>query len=212
MARGADYAGRGAVVNGRGVVQDRPVFVIDDFEDNDIAEYGGETGAFSVVTSPVYNGSYAIQGTGGANYYISDTGTLQHPEPGDTFEYYTRCSSTNWRGGMLFATQSEDSTPGGYMPHINWGNSDMVLGKDSAEPHKNILATKAITVASGEWYRVETSWGGDGTIAVTTERLSNGSTWSLSVSDSTYTSGGIGWYVNDGGNSINYTMDYAHTI
>jgi hypothetical protein len=65
---------------------DTPVLTVEDWEDGDMSEYGGNTGYFSVGTSPIWEGSYAVESShSGGDYGIYSTSGLEiYPSEGDS--------------------------------------------------------------------------------------------------------------------------------
>lgn len=184
--------------------------IIDDFEDNDIAEYNGATGDYTTVTSPVFNGTYALEGAtaGGDNNVIASTSGLNtYPSQGDSFRYAVQLASTSNVHRVGWATQTSTGGNDGYTLRINANTSEFELFTDATV----LVEDTSVSYTAGIWYVVEVTWESDGTQTVT---LWNGDTevTTISATDTTYTGGGIQFQTNDGSGSSNGYFDYVGII
>ena len=171
---------------------------IDDFEDNDISEYSGDTGQFSTQTGTVESGTYALETTGsGYDTMFSTSGLDTYPQQGDTFEYYFRFGSAGSEGGMAFAYDGSGQEY--YRIYVSDGQkfeiNKWVAGSDST------IAGGASQLSSdngtGEWFRAEVEWNdGDSDIVAhiydSTDTEVGGSPITAS-GETDYNHTGIGW-------------------
>jgi hypothetical protein len=168
------------------------VTIIDDFEDGDITEYGGDTGNFAVVQSPVQNGSNALESQTGGAVISSTTGLSTYPGQGDTFRFYCQNPSSGGRIYTYFGTQSESNTPAGYRIGVRPGIDDFLLQRNDGSGGSTVLGSTSVSLSTGVWYRVNVTWQTDGTIDATLfdsgSQIAN-----ISTTDTTYTDGGIGF-------------------
>lgn len=145
-----------------GQVNDSPV--IDGFEDNDLKEYSGQTGSFSVTGNPTYQRSYALQadtgGNSGAEWIVSTSGLENYPSHGESFKFYVRSSavgsSDDHRQEVWFAA---DGTGDAYALRFNWDEQDNFFAVKIAGGSTGTVMDEDKTVSgdyeAGHWYRGE---------------------------------------------------------
>jgi hypothetical protein len=183
--------------------------IVDDFEDGDISEYGGDTGPFSVQGSVVKNGSRALEFTNNTNENImTDTDNFSHPSQGDTFSAYLRTTSgSEGARGMLFGVQSETSRSNlsAYMVQLVYNGAFRIVKYYNG--NKTIMKKTTPGWSSDTWQKVVVDWGTDGTITATVYENDNQKE-QISTTDNTFSSGGIGWYGNRGNSSQSNYYDY----
>jgi len=167
---------------------------IDNFEDNDLDEYLGDTGLASISTS-AYEGSYAAELSSSALIYSlpgdSDPDLPNYPAQGDIFE--TRMYS---QGGeparFVFGVQDSSNY---YYAEADPAAGSLTLYVKSAGSDTELASTTGLSILTGEWLRLAVEWKTDGTQIVQlfdasgTEITSGG----ISATDATYSSGGIGF-------------------
>lgn len=190
-----------------GTYQNKLVTIIDDFEDADLSEYSSSSFT-STTTSSVYNGSNSLQvdhdGTG-ANT-TSTTGLNAYPSQGDTFEFYTRLGHADHGLAFLFGVQNSSSYYRLYAPQ-GW-NDVLVLHLDDGTK----LASSALTSTASIWYRCKVDWDTDGTIKATLYDDTDTQVAQVSATDTTYSSGGVGWRWNSTAGSGTVWGDYAYIL
>lgn len=188
--------------------------VVDDYEDNDIAEYSGETGIFDVSASFAYGGSYGLdlgsnQNTR-LNYGIARFDqTIAQGETIRYQQYVDTSSGGSDEACTLFAVQSPVSNSQNYGVCLEqFGVDRLTVAKnvESTDSYGSVtkLATTTVGYTTG-WYEVEIDWQTDNTIAVSLYNSSGSLVASTSATDSTYTSGGYGftsWGQNGGWDSF----------
>jgi hypothetical protein len=177
----------------------------DDYEDNNISEYSGDTSLFNTVTSPVYGGTYALAptNTGGKTtdgIFRFDDNVSQ----GQIIRYMQYVNTTAGSGDepcTLFAVQSPGTTNLNYAVCLEQFGTDRIsLARDvdNNDTSGVILATSTVTYATG-WYEVEIDWRTNNNIVVRLFNSAGTQVATTSATDSNYTSGGYGyafWFQN----------------
>jgi hypothetical protein len=178
---------------------------IDDYEDNSISEYSGDTSLFNPVTSPVYGGTYALapSNTSGKTtdgiFRFDDT-----VSQGQIIRYMQYVNTTAGSGDepcTLFGVQSPGTTNQNYGVCLEQFGTDRIsLARDvdNNDTSGVVLATSTVTYATG-WYEVEIDWRTTNSITVRLYNSSGTQVASTTATDSTYTSGGYGyafWFQN----------------
>jgi hypothetical protein len=160
-----------------------------------LVTYGGDTGVASVVSSPVYDGSQALEMAVSTNNHkvISDTDTTV--AQGDTIAGVTQAQVSPGEGVAYWGTQGENgsSSISGYRAAIRSDNDDVVIQRVDSGSATN-LATPSVSMPMNEWLEWEVDWQTDGDMVFALRYASNGTQiLSTTVTDSTYTSGGVGF-------------------
>lgn len=174
--------------------------VVEDFEDGDLSEYTfdrGSSGA-SVVSAPVEGGSYALEYSGTSTEAISTSGLDAYPSAGDSFTYWVR--GTGGADMTNFAYGAQDHT-NRYFVRVNVAEDRLKLCRyKSAETDLVRKDVTGFTLSQDAWYRVDVDWGTDGTHTATLFDSSGSQLADVTMSDSTWTSGGIGFdaYLSSG--------------
>jgi len=167
------------------------VSVIDNFEDNDLSEYSGATGDFSTVTSPVKEGTYALQADGSTGSIIkSFSGLNNYPSRGDTVRYWLYIPGAGVNEEVPVFHWAKQGNGGEYQFSVRRGSENEIqLAVDSGG--FSILDTTSYTFPSDTWMEIEI----DFQSTITCRVLDDTGTLQASVSatDSTYDSGGIGF-------------------
>jgi hypothetical protein len=174
---------------------------VDDFEDQDFDEYDRVDEPYSITTdaSLTADGSYGLYGdtvaagTGGLCISLAGSGLPAYPSAGDRFRFRFRYDTSD-NARFEFAEQDttfDNSYRIGFRPQAE----QVALIVDDAGATTD-LATQSITYSTGTIYTIEIDWATDGTISVSITDESGTELVSMSGVDSTFTSGGIGTYVN----------------
>lgn len=188
--------------------------VIDDFEDADLSEYTGDTGSYSIATSPVFNGTYSLKvpgGSGGLNI-VSQSGLDTYPEPGDTFRFNHYQADTA-HTGVLFGVQNSgdyytfdiDTRPGTVVDGLQlsvFSNGSLQYRIDLADN---------LNIPLNEWLEGEVSWSQNGDITCTVWDSGGSLIGSISGNDTTYGAGGFG-VRTAGASSAGSYIDYARKV
>lgn len=198
--------------------------IIDDFEDGDLSEYfygfDESNGKAFKITTTSYEGSNALRGSAGANTqaaFFSTSGLPEYPEAGDTIVYRQREEiGDNNHNSFFFGVQDNPDSNGGllegdyYVVTFDQENEQLALHRRSSSNGHSTLAKTDQTFSTGVWYKVEIDWGSGGTITVTLYDENGSLVNQITGNDSTFTSGGIGFYL-DGQDSAEggFTIDYV---
>jgi len=196
---------------------DGSITVIEDFERGDISPYGGDTPAFNVQTGTVIEGSQTVEATGVTTEQIisSTSGLPTYPTQGDTWKWDIQFNDvSSGAAWLIWATQNETATPGGYaielVPFDDGFNLIVLDGSGGATSPQQKNVSESYT--ANETYTVEISWGTDNSISSHIVDSSGTQIASLSGSDSTYTSGGIGFLHNHGSTNGSTFYDYGRKV
>jgi hypothetical protein len=181
--------------------------IVDDFEDGNIAEYSGATGIYSIVTSPVSNGSRALKakGASGSKLITSTSGLANYPAAGDTLKLALQLLSNGSGsvGGICFGVQDTNNF---YLLNPS-SDGTFKLFKKATGSFSGIAST-GDNLPGGNFLTVTIDWGSSGTIAIDVVD-SNGTTQgSLSVVDTTYSSGGVGFRYSGGSDDTGAVWDF----
>lgn len=200
-----------------GVYQDSLVTIVDDHEDSSVSAYGGATSDFADVdeanvTPSAQNGTglAQLQTSSGAYQGVSSTSGLNaYPSQGDTFRIWVYTGNSKSIRAR-WATQSEVSAPNMYYVLLN-ASADSVDLNINNSGHST-LASVSQTLAADTWYELKVDWATDGTMSVTIYDSSGSKLNSLSATDTTFTSGGIGYGINVGSGSATVYADYYRVV
>jgi len=190
----------------------------DSYEDGDIAEYGGDKAFYSVVDESnlgfsAQDGSKVLEVTfgGGDNNrktISSTSGLSDYLDQDETARAWVRTGDnmSNDQGPMiLWFTQSESSTPDSYGAWLFPANDTFKIVKFSGGS-KSALASSSQSYNANQWYQVVINPQSNGTLNVELEGDTGTVLSSLSGSDTSYSDGGIGVYMN----KTNATSTEAH--
>lgn len=179
--------------------------VVEDFEDNDLAEWSGNTGDYDVnQTSPVPNGQYRLEKTGNSGKSMrSSSGLNDYPERGDIFTFQFIPGDAVALPGFTFFGQDSSKT---YELFLQVENDTFSLREREGF---TTLASASLSWTLDQEYTIEidTSTGDD--IVCTATDKSDGSTTTISATDGTYNSTDIGIRANNGSTNTSGTvLDY----
>ncbi|WP_254280649.1 twin-arginine translocation signal domain-containing protein [Haloarcula marina] len=180
--------------------------LIEGFEHNDLSDYysfdRGASGA-SIVNSPVDGGSYALELSGTTTEMIN-TASLDgysqldgYPQPGDTFSYHFRTPDAAGSANFTYGVQDHENR---YYISTDFDEDEFYLFTYKSGNSTHLGGESGITYETGVWYEVEITWATDGTHTARLIHPSNGEIASGTMSDSTFTSKGIGFdaYLSSG--------------
>jgi len=168
---------------------------VDTFEDGDLSEYFGDTGAYTIQTSTVFEGSRALRGFDGG-VMASTNGLNSYPERGDTFSVRNRwtSSATFHSSAILFGLSS---TSDHYQVGIADRNPDNFSIRVTDGGTVTVLADDAVDVNGGEWYEIRVRWNSSDLIEAKLLSQSGSTISTISATDSTHASNsGIGFRFN----------------
>lgn len=151
----------------------RAVKVIDDFEDNDISEYTGNTQYYDTSSDIVFEGSHSakfdvdVDETTGVTTMYSEAGDGldNYPSQGDTIIFKIYLKDDDIRAGVVFGGDSDKA----YFVDMVARNDDEILirelsdiGTDSESGNTLEESTASgITDNVGDWLEGEINWGTD---------------------------------------------------
>lgn len=182
----------------------------EDFESGNLDKYGGDLSVFEVSKSNSYEGTYHLTApnTSKNTFEMIHTREIQ-AEPPVTMGVYVGDYD---RAGFSFAAQNELGASGysGYNVSIANGGGQPRIAKWDAGSEVLLDVQQDDTLTSG--YELwEIDWQSDGTITFTQYEGTAGTNvkQTISATDTTYISGGIGWSCFQ---EISPNYDYAHII
>ncbi|UPW00816.1 hypothetical protein M0R88_01620 [Halorussus gelatinilyticus] len=167
--------------------------VVDDFEDGDISEYNFDRGSSSasVVSSPTHSGSYALEYTAGNVEAISTSGLNAYPSAGDTFSYRVRGSGGAAKTNLSYGVQGHTNR---YFVRVNIADDSLALYRLEGGSSTELAADWSTpTLSQDTWYELEVQWESGGGHTVTLLDGSGSQLTQISATDSTWTSGGVGY-------------------
>lgn len=136
--------------------------IIDDFEDEDISEYSGDTGSFSVTSGAAQKGSFGLEvvGSGGPaiNHRISSSSGLNYyPKEGDTLKYYINSENPSdvSRSGVVINRKDNNNKIFAGLKGENLGVESMVGGTWDGSSQTTAIAS------ANTWYYVKIDWTSD---------------------------------------------------
>jgi len=178
------------------------VTVLDSFEDGDLSEYSGDTGAFSTTTTDAFDGSVSLT-EDGTSALISRTDKSLTPESSVPFGFYMYLpdDGSNLTGSLAFGAQSAagSGSYSGYTVGVTSGFIDIfLLDRWDNGSSANLVTTTDYTIPKGTWFKIEvTQWTKTGDITATMGDGSGNVRGTISTTDTTYGEGGFGFYNSD---------------
>jgi hypothetical protein len=191
---------------------------VDSFEDGDLKEYSQEGGglgsSFEIQSDEVIDGSRALNlsatgtddpvSTAGSAAVYSNSSLDSYPQPGQTFEFYTRYEDPNVnRVRFEFADNSSSfDSFYDYSVVLDERLGELSLGKRSGNTNFVKSDTVPVSISRDNWYRVEVDWKSSGQITATLFDTSSGqSIGEVSITDSEYDERQIGLRIGTGAGS-----------
>ena len=199
-------AGNGEVFDYAVFTEDGPT-VVEDFErSSPLNEYGGETGLFGTTSSPTYEGSQALENDSGSFGGVNSTSGLDtYPERGDEVHaYFNNASGDNFVTFNLFS-QAEADDPDRYAIGLSGVSGDLTLWK-TENGSIDTLDSSSLSDTTSGWYRVEITTDSSTVSADLYDDSSDDHLASVSASDSTFSSGGIGFRSAGNGEVFDYVV------
>lgn len=190
----------------------RAFIVAEDFNDGSITDYTGDTGLFSATAGFAYGGSYGLGNTGNESARATDgiarTGlTVTQGQIIRYMQYVNTGAGSGDEACTLFAVQSPVTSNFNYAVCLEqYGVDRISLAENVVDNDSSgtVHASSTVTYTTG-WYEVQIDWKTSNLMTVTLKKDGVLVT-TISYTDSTYTSGGIGftyWFHNGGWD--NYT-------
>jgi hypothetical protein len=177
---------------------------IDDFEDGNISEYGGDTASFSVQTNTVWEGTHALSGQRdmGGQSIASTSGLDNYPTQDKKFTFYHQGNNES-DSGIGFFVQSETSYPDGYyLEHSTIKNEIVINLRDNGNSYQ--LSSTNVSQSTNTWYKGECLPESDGTITCTLYDTAGNELAQVSATDSTFSSGGISFIAKGNSGAVHY--------
>jgi len=177
----------------------------DDYEDNNISEYSGDTSLFTTVTTPVFGATYALRPSNTSGK--TTDGIFRFDEPvaqGQIIRYMQYVDTVSGTGDepcTLFGVQSPGTTNLNYgvcLEQFGVDRISLARDVDNNDTSGVVLATSSVTYTTG-WYEVEIDWQTNNSISVSLYNPSGTLVTTVSTTNGTYTSGGYGyafWFQN----------------
>jgi hypothetical protein len=185
--------------------------IIDSFEDGNLDEYTLTRGGASIVSSPVFDGSKALNTTDN-NVYRASTpgdGLPIYPKPGEVIEVRVRLDSSQAAGAFWFGGFDDNNR---YSAIINSEKNNMIIERDIGGEGLD-LASSNVDPPLGEFMRYEIDWGTDNTITFLAEDANGNELDTITATDSTYTSEGVVGFSSLPDGAVNETTwDFARLI
>lgn len=183
----------------------------DDFEDNSISEYSGQTSLFTTAGTFAYDGVFGLDNAGSETSRANTGGMYrldQTVSQGETFRFlqYVETGSSD-EVCTKFGVQATGVPNNNYAVCVEFVGVDRVsLVKDviDNDASGSVLATQALTYTTG-WYEFEVDWGTDDSLFLSVYDAAGSLVATTSATDSSYTSGGIGftfWFNQGGWDSV----------
>lgn len=184
----------------------------DDFEDGNKTEYSGDTTLFAVDGTFAYGGSYGLDATGNENSRATDGIARfdQTVSQGQIIRYmqYVDVAASGDDVCTLFGVQSPVTSNQNYALCLTrYVSNKITLAENVSDIGSSgtvLSSSSAAFIGTAAWYEVEIDWNGS---LISVEVSQDGSLIATtSATDSSYTSGGIGftyWFQHGGWD--NYT-------
>jgi hypothetical protein len=218
IARWTDSNGdlRQATPNYPGVTAERAVTIIDSWEDQNVAEYGGETSYVNgFVSSPAID-SYALDmgSDGSARTIISESGDglNAYPSRGDIFECYVQYTKSDDSPYLMWALPNKTTYPNDmYRVRLDASSNtfDIAKRKDGNRPKRS---SANVSTSSGTWYRIRVEYDVDsgGVIRGKLYDPNDNLLADVQVNDTEFTAESFGLAANNiNGNSTRQYFDLA---
>lgn len=184
---------------------------VDNFEDGDLSEYAGATGSFTVQSSTVWDGSWALQRDSGSSAasIVSQSGLDNYPQQGEEFGWFvyipssSNASASGFLSHATWAQQSNDgSNTNGYGTQKRTGEDVWNLGRIGTSTFNNINSTTVDwSNYEDQWLEERFTWDSSGnmTAELYDGAKDNGATQiaSISYSNTAHSSGGISFRCYD---------------
>lgn len=167
--------------------------VVDDFDDGDLSEYTVVQGSASTTSSPTYFGSNALEISGADTELVSTSGLPRYPSAGDQFRARIRATGGASTVKLLYGVQ-DGNVDERYAITIDFVNDDVGLYYEDGSTTSTLVEdTTSCILTEDEWFRVEVDWRSDGTQTVCLNNDSEDCLVQFSGTDTSLTSGGIGF-------------------
>lgn len=180
------------VVDGSSFSLENAVTVVDDFEDGNLSEYAGDTFYASVQSNTVFEGSNALKfnADGSSRLIYSTSGLNAYPSAGDTFTLRAWLPTANTGMKTYFGVQDSNNYYATFMQDFE---QQWQLFKYENGTETSLVDKTNQGIPQDQWARQEIDWQSDGTIECRLYDSSGTLVSTISATDSTFSSGGIGF-------------------
>ncbi|MFB6226292.1 MAG: PKD domain-containing protein [Candidatus Paceibacteria bacterium] len=184
----------------------------EDFErSNPISDYTDDINSYTAQTGLVLHGSKAANGTtpvgGGGVTIRSTSGLPSYPSPGSNWTQQIYLSEGDQYAAHLFGSQSgANGLTQSYRVEIATANDQLSLYEYSGGSNMKMAST-SVNFQAGNWYNISIDWRSNNTIFVYVTDSTGAKLAEISATDSTFTSGGIGWRAYDSNDQSQITFD-----
>jgi|GEM_PF-1049851 len=166
----------------------------EDFESNTLAAYSGDTSLFTTGTGFAYSGTYGLNAanvTGKTTNGLYRTGSLL--TTGETLQYYQYVNSTQLdEACTLFGVHATAQNYALCLEEYPSGHIALSKNVTSDDVSGTVLASSTVSYSSG-WYQVVINWLTTNLINVNVYNPSGGLFSTLNATDTTYSTGGMGY-------------------
>lgn len=174
--------------------------VYDDFEDGNITEYSGDTTKFALSGGYAYGGGFGLYASPDQNAKTNDgiarfDQTVSQGEIIRFMQYVDTSAGSGDEVCTMFGVQSPVTVNHNYGVCIEQFGTDrvsLVKNVENTDSTGTLLATSTISLSTG-WYEVMIDWQTNDDIDVSVFNTSGTLLATVSATDSTYTSGGMGF-------------------
>jgi len=175
-----------------------------DFEAGTLPDaYTIDTGSFTVQSSVVNTGDFALEGqtssSGTRRFILSLSGLSTYPQRGDSFSGSIQLTDSEDVSRLLWCVQNTSTRPnfGGYVVILSSTADEFFLLKDEGESFTTLDSTPvAFSNYLNEWLKVSVHFSQSGAIDVELSDSTGSTIQTLSASDSAFDAGGVGYSVN----------------
>ena len=177
------------------------VFTIyDDFDDNNLTEYAGDTTKFATAGTYAFGGGYGLDASPDPSDVTTDgiartDITVSQGQIIRYMQYVDTSAGSSDEVCTMFGVQSPVTNNSNYAVCLEQFGTDrvsLVEDVENTDSTGTVLASSTITFSTG-WYEVEIDWQTDNTIDVTVYDSTGSIAATTSASDGSKTSGGIGF-------------------
>jgi len=177
------------------------------FEHNDLSgEYGGDTGKYNIQTNFVASGTHALESTGTSRSVpeiVNDS--LSHGQD-TTTTVKVATDTVDFVHEYLYAAQSVGGDPNAYKVSIDYGGGPAISLVDTASGTTLGSDTFSSSPSTNTFHTLEIEWLANDTHTISFTNSAGTELASFTVTDSTYTSGKIG-FSYDIGDPITFFWD-----
>lgn len=165
------------------------------FESGQLLPFHGAKDEFSLQSHTTYSGQYALRAAAQTQdrKIASDFITR---EQGDEWTQYVYLPNSSSIGRVCWGEQNTGSygQQSAYCADINDGANELKLVKMSNGGYTK-MSDAAVDFPNNEWLGVNIDWGNSGTMTVTIKDEAGNTVVSQSMTDTDYTSGGVGFNI-----------------